>query len=242
MIPKIIHFIWFDGKGEPFPEKYALTVASAVKNTNCEIWLHTNNPSYDIPGVKKILTEFPTEINGVPFDKDEIVTTPSVVKRYGNVHSGTRIAHMTDIVRLDILKKYGGIYSDCDILWLRSPYELFKKQFVMGWGNKSYKILCNAIIMSEPEHPALDLYKNWLVSIYPCKKYWTPANPYHLLKDRDDVTFAERHSFFPVKSWAVKDMKWEDVEKSICIHLSNSCVDMGNSEVITDMKECLGFT
>jgi hypothetical protein len=242
MIPKIIHFIWFDNKGEPFPEKNILTLTSAVKNTLCEVWLHTNNPSYNIPGVKTKIIEFPTIINGVVFNPDEIIETKSNVGKYSSIHKGSRISHMTDIVRLDILKKYGGIYSDCDVLWFRSPFELFNKEFVIGFQNKSYKILCNAVIMSRPGHPALDIYKNWLESIYPAKKYWIPANPYHLIKERTDVTLADRHLFFPVKSFAVKDMKWADVEKSICVHLSASCVDIGNSEVVKDIKGSLGFT
>jgi hypothetical protein len=189
MIPRVIHFIWL---GDNFKTAYTHSIRSAQLNTTCKIILHTDTP-IDISGVEVRLIQRP----------DIKVSC---------------LAHLSDIIRCDILYKEGGIYSDLDVIWLRNPWELFDKKVVIGFSNQSYKILCNAVLMAEKEQPAIKKYRDWLVSISPCKTYWTPANPYKIWKD-EDVLMVPKKYFYPVGYKKMKDATIKQVEDSICVHL-----------------------
>jgi len=200
MIPKTVHFIWVGG-GE-WKSKYTYGIYSVLKNTTMKPVLHTDDKTITLDGI---------EIRHI---EDE----------YKNI-TFSCVAHKADIVRCDILYKEGGIYSDLDVIWLRNPTEHFKKQLVIGYSNKQYRILCNAIIMAEKNNELLLDYKKWLLSIMPCKKYWIPANPYKLWKDKQ-VFFADRKDFFPIRYDATATFTYEDVKNSICVHLFSSMNDI----------------
>ena len=199
MIPKVVHFVWI---GE-WKKSYEYGIQSVIQNTTMKPILHTNEEiSIDCSGV---------EIRKIKNMYDDVVFSC--------------IAHKTDVIRLDILYEYGGVYSDLDVIWLRNPTEHFKKKVVIGYTNKSFKILCNAVMMSEKGHEALLKYKEWLLSIMPCKKYWIPANPYKVWKDI--VFMADKKDFFPIKYNDIsKGFTFDDVKTSIAVHLFCSMHDM----------------
>ncbi len=61
-------------------------------------------------------------------------------------------AHRTDIARLEILNKYGGIYLDLDILVLKSFSKLISNSYqveaIFAWEDKKYDAICNAVIIA----------------------------------------------------------------------------------------------
>ncbi len=72
-------------------------------------------------------------------------------------------AHRSDIARLDILNKYGGIYLDLDVLILKSfsnfisnPYQV---EAIFAWENKEFNAICNAVIIAP-------IYSKFLRRIY----------------------------------------------------------------------------
>jgi hypothetical protein len=181
-----------------------------VLNTTCKVVLHTDDPTIKaIPGVEIRRRTFNKEIKGIPFDPDEKLKTAGF---------GKRIAHISDIVRLEILYDEGGIYSDMDCIWLRNPWEFWDKKVVIGFTNKSYKILANSILMAEPKQKAIKAYHEWLLEIYPVKEYWIPANPYKIWKDMPEVTMVDKHLFFPVKWQDAKSLDVKNAERSIAVH------------------------
>jgi len=198
MIPPKLHFVWIGG-GE-FKKSYEHAIRSAQQNTKFEIFLHTDQ-DVDVSGVTVRRIRIP-----------DIKTSC--------------IAHLTDIIRCDILFEEGGIYSDLDVIWLRNPYEFMDKKVVIGYSNQSYKILCNAVMMTEAGHPAIKKYKDWLLTIMPCKKYWVPANPYHLWKEDPDVLMIKKKYFFPVNYKHIPEATLEDFEDSIAAHLFASMHDL----------------
>ena len=206
MIPQILHFLWISITTADTPNENLLrNIKIALLNTTFDIYIHSNI-EFDYPKsprVRFFKREFDLAVGGVPFTE---------CKKF------KRIAHIADIYRLDILYEYGGVYSDWDVVWLRNPWEYLDHQLVIGYTNKAYKILCNAVMMAEKEHPALRVYRDWLIEIYPCAKYWIPANPYKLWKDRDDVTFAEKHVFFPIRWDETSNLTLDKIQKSIAIH------------------------
>ncbi|CAF2462386.1 unnamed protein product [Rotaria sp. Silwood2] len=64
-------------------------------------------------------------------------------------------AHRTDIARLKILDKYGGIYLDLDVLILKSFSKLTSNPYhveaIFAWENQKFKAICNAVIIA-PVH------------------------------------------------------------------------------------------
>lgn len=209
MIPRVIHFIWIYAGQHP-SEQHLFSIKSAVLNTTCKIILHTDDHTIKpIPGVEFRYRTFNKDIKGIPFNPNEKLKTAG---------QGKRIAHISDIVRCEILYEEGGIYSDMDCIWLRNPWEYWDKKVVIGFTNKSYKILANSVLMAQPKQPAIKQYHDWLMEIYPTKEYWVPANPYKLWKDRPEVTMVDKHVFFPVKWQNAKALDIKNAEKSIAIH------------------------
>lgn len=198
MIPEKIHFIWITLDSDGIPELFKNCITSAVRNTNCQVFLHTDL-DINLPGVITRKREFDCVVKGVKYNPTDIVDTT------GN-RVGKRVSHIKDIVRLQILLEEGGIYSDCDTLWLKNPWSLLQCKAFIGFDNKGYKVLCNAIIGAEKDHPAIKQYLDWTLSIFPPKKYWIPANPYKLWAKRDDVSFIESALLFPIPHW--KDRQW----------------------------------
>jgi hypothetical protein len=211
MIPATLHFIWIS-LGETLSELQTLGILSAVLNTKCRVVLHTDDASIYLPGVETRVRTFPTVINGHPFDKEEDV----------NHLYGKRVSHLKDVIRLEILYEEGGIYSDLDVLWLRHPLRFLDKKVVIGFQHKPYKTLCNAVMMAEPRQEAIKQYLDWTVSIYPPQKYWIPANPWKLWKDRQEVTCIDKYHFFPRRYTDESPYTWEQLEKATCCHLYQS--------------------
>jgi hypothetical protein len=145
MIPKIIHFIFGlrpDFGGRPFSFIHYLAVYTAWKVNRPEkiLFHYAFEPDGDWwEKAKAYLTlnkiEAPTEIFGIPV-----------------VH----YAHRADIVRLEMLKTYGGIYLDLDVLCI-NPFEpLLSNDFIMGLMRN--RGLCNAVILSKPNAPFLSMW------------------------------------------------------------------------------------
>jgi len=228
MIPRVIHFIWIFAGAHP-TEDHIFSIRTAVQNTTCKVVLHTDDKTIKpIPGVEIRYRVFNKEIKGIPFNPDDTMEYKGEAKR---------VAHISDIVRCDILYEEGGIYSDMDVLWLRNPWEFWDKKVVIGFTNASYKILANSVIMAEPKQKAIKDYHDWLVEIYPSKKYWVPANPYKLWQNDPSVTMVGKHYWFPVGWDKIKNLKLENIERSIAIHVFSSMGGDTKGELFTMLEK-----
>ncbi len=133
MIPNVIHFIWI-GKGPPFSLLHYLSIVSAAK---------VNRPD-------ALVFHFADEPAGPwwerakPYLVLERITAPEEI--FGNPVE--HYAHKTDVLRLDILGRSGGIYLDLDVVCVNPLAPLLDKQCVMG--KQSHQGLCNAVILAEP--------------------------------------------------------------------------------------------
>jgi hypothetical protein len=71
-------------------------------------------------------------------------------------------ATLSDILRIEYLQKYGGIYSDTDLVWFKPlPLSLEKNKLIGNWENKSYKILTNNLIAAEKGYNFTPLLKEF---------------------------------------------------------------------------------
>lgn len=147
MIPNIIHYVHLtDLNYRPWKLHHYLSVKSAYVRSECDKiilwvnkepegeWWELTKPMVDISYV-----EPPTEIFG------KSISQP---------------AHKSDVLRLQILIEYGGIYVDTDTIFVKSFKSLLNNKFVLGQQNiNGSEGFCPAVILSAPESV---FAQNWL--------------------------------------------------------------------------------
>lgn len=204
----IYHFIF--GLSENFNEKpfeffHYLNLKSCYITQNTPtIYIHCIfEPKNNIWWEK--VKEFVTVIN--------YKSLPDIIYKCNN-KTVWRIEHQSDILRLLILKQYGGVYSDIDTLFYKPFFPTFSdKQFVMGIeslydiGNDCIQIngLCNALIISDKDSEFLNI---WLESYY--QDYddydWNKMSvrkPYELSKKFPNLIHIENTASFHKYSWSI---------------------------------------
>lgn len=159
-IPKIIHFVYIHG-GRPFSIIHMLSVYTAYKNIKPDkIYLHV------------------TGIPNTPYFKYiEKYVTINKVENIDKLNGNNVWAkqHKADYIRLNMLYKYGGIYTDLDILHTK-PFDVFlDNHMVMCYERPNNKeFICNAVIMVEKESHIIkewigEYENSWGTNKYP---YW----------------------------------------------------------------------
>jgi mannosyltransferase OCH1-like enzyme len=128
-LPKIIHFIWIGAK---IPQKYVDTIANCkCINTNYRVicWVDDNSISLETINflrnsgleIKNIYNYINTQINDNSNLEKYIL---SLLGRFDN------FGYKADIIRLYVVYKFGGIYSDIDSIWLKPLDHNFEYDFV----------------------------------------------------------------------------------------------------------------
>ncbi|MFN8981506.1 MAG: glycosyltransferase [Alphaproteobacteria bacterium] len=156
-VPKIFHFITGlapDFGGKPFSFVHYMAVRSAL----------SANPGF------KARIYFEHEPQGIYWEHTKpMVETVSVVAPKEVFGRKLRnFAHQSDVLRLEILMREGGIYLDLDTITLRSFEPLMGDRLVMGQElgpNRKYIGLCNATMITPPGSRFLekwhDQYRNF---------------------------------------------------------------------------------
>ncbi len=145
MIPRILHFCFGltpDYGGKPWGLVHYACVRSAIQRIRPhQAFLYyefqPKGPWWDLTKdlVQTVRIEAPREVFGNPL-----------------LHP----AHRADVVRLQKLIEWGGIYFDCDVFVHRNFDDLLSHSTVMGLElNNGRHGLCNAVILSEPGAPFL---------------------------------------------------------------------------------------
>lgn len=137
-----------------------------------------------------------------------------------------RVLAAKDFMRLVILNEYGGIYSDWDVEWLRTPWAagLWPRtdgKLVAGYEDENW--LCNAVIMSPPKHPVLaDLVEKYAATSYneaDEKLLWQLRGPVAftlLCKLHADKVEALPPEYFYPMHWHTRVLR--KTERTICVH------------------------
>jgi hypothetical protein len=159
MIPRVIHFIWIN-KTQDFDAGEYASVLSALMNTSYKVVLHTNLGARDLKSKYnpyKLLSSWRTrfKINQMNFED-----TFEGVK--------ARMANISDIYRILLLYKYGGMYSDLDMFWFKDLVlddgsdPLKTHNYIVAWENPSYKTVQNAwMAMAKGFKPAASLLEDF---------------------------------------------------------------------------------
>jgi hypothetical protein len=142
-VPKVIHFVFglsADFGGRPFNIMHMLAVRSAAERFRPEqmFFHHEFEPDNAFfREVKSLLTLMPTK---------------APTRTSGNAPG--HFAHPVDIVRLQTLKEFGGVYLDLDTITVASLDPLLSSSFTIGLQGKTpLEGFGNAVMAAAPQDP-----------------------------------------------------------------------------------------
>lgn len=118
-IPKIVHFVY--GLRDPEPT-LDLIHYLAIKS------------AHDVLKPEKIMFHYHHLPVGDNFERARPMLTLNKVPLIQKVFDRpvSHYAHRADVVRLEVLEKYGGIYVDLDLISLKPVDHLLNKEFIMA--------------------------------------------------------------------------------------------------------------
>jgi len=229
-IDNIFHFVFgLKPQTEPFHLAHYLCIASCIKLNKPEcVYFHYQYLPYgpwwdaikDAVVLKKV--EYPTFIDSFKYSDKQI--------------EKFRYAHISDIVRLEVLNEYGGFYADIDTLFVNPiPEKFFRQKYILGKervdenqkaGLAAGGSLCNAWIGSEKN---AEFGRLWLDAIR--KEFdgsWSAHStflPFKLSKQYPDLIHIEPERSFYHFDWTSEGINniftntVADLENVYSIHL-----------------------
>jgi hypothetical protein len=211
-IPRIFHFVFgLRPQTEPFHLMHYLCIASCLGVNKPDVvmfhyqylpwgpWWEMIAPSLQLQKI----------------EPDKFISSFS----YDDLRIGQyRYAHLSDISRLEILIKHGGIYADIDTLFINKlPEYLFEYEFVMGTERVDWEVaaareaggsLCNAFMMGAPES---DFAKHLLARTYETfDGTWSAHStflPYRLSREHPEWIHVEPKSSFFYYDWTKEGIR-----------------------------------
>ena len=157
VIPKIIHQIWIGNK--KLPNKYIKYMKSWKKF----------NPSWDY----------------ILWDDEKVKNFK--LKNHVAYYSSSNYGYKSDILRYEILHKFGGLYADTDFECLKPiPDNLLIFDFIVSMMFDNEPTLGNALILSSPENKLIKkLITNitTLINKNNSKEVFEKSGPYYISKN-----------------------------------------------------------
>lgn len=152
-IPNVVHFHYgLRPKGSELPFMVYLAIRSALVTLKPDVVkLHYSYLNMENEWIQKL----GNSITLVYHDPDGLLRGVSKTK--------WAVQHLSDVLRLDILRKEGGIYLDSDVFALRSFDSIRNspRDIVLGHEGGDRSGLCNAIILARP---ASSFLERWIAS------------------------------------------------------------------------------
>lgn len=235
-VPDAIHFIYpWTEKTRPWSIVNTLAVKSAIETyPDHEVKIWTNAPnSVPLPFVTKEKCDLPTHIGGA-----EIVWPQ----------------YVADVMRLQILYEFGGIYMDTDIISLRPFTPINEQVLTFSWETPNCESICNAMMISPPQN---EFVKAWLDRMpaamsHPAWAYGGVVVPYEMTHDPSFdpyYTSLSNKAFCPLdlsKNWMfdpeLKELAKEKISCSYAIHIFETFWRDIIKEITTDWikkNDCL---
>lgn len=140
--PMLFHVFW---RGM-ITDKLALQMKSFLYTQPLEcsklyVWLQNSDTDIDLnPNAGKIYKKFsPKNIEFKKWDTKEQLDSDPLYKGWENIMSGHSSVSFSDLVRFVVLNRYGGMYMDGDVLFLRDMRPLYHSgiDFSYKWSFKS---------------------------------------------------------------------------------------------------------
>lgn len=150
LVPNIVHYIRFNKTSFNFVE-YCCIRSAFINHRPDYIFFHTNVKSFNgiyweamnaEPGLRRRIKIIPTAL------PDEIFSQA--------INEAWRMYHGSDIARIQILIKYGGIFLESDVYVVQNLDKYRKFEMVIAWDED--KFLCNQIIVANKNARFLHLW------------------------------------------------------------------------------------
>ncbi len=184
---------------------------------NSEVWLWIDENTWEQN------TEVIQQLNS--YKNIKVLKYDGVLERKGTIYENVPLNHFTqtenlpfraDAFRILILHKYGGIYFDLDIMFLRDISNFLDREFIYCWEKQPYGN--NAIIHLNKQDTLLQLHKivkennsfqPWFIFNYAnkLKNVWTfPTayfDPLWLFnpEDKADISNQKGSYTYPITNW-----------------------------------------
>ncbi|CAG0888176.1 unnamed protein product [Cyprideis torosa] len=152
IVPNIIHFIRFNQPSLTLMEFICLRSA-LVRNADATVLIHSNTPMTGVHW-KELIQDFGNSSSHPPrlqFVQKEI--PQEIFNR-----KLTWIQHKSDVARLQILEKFGGIYLDNDVYVVHSLQPYLHFEFSIGWPSIGDQLLGNQILIGHKNSRFLQKY------------------------------------------------------------------------------------
>ena len=206
-IPKIIHQIWL---GKPMPE-FEKQLTEQIKSNIDSNW-------------KYILW---TEENLHELNSNNAINLINSTPNYGQ---------KSDILRYEILNKYGGIYLDTDFLMIRPFDEFLDLDFFCGIAFDSNPELFNGLIGSTPNNPIINSltnidtplnFKDAISLMHSTGPYFLTKKFMALLQDCPNSVALPNSFFYPFPNFSYSRFLGDDYKQYIkpettCCHMWSS--------------------
>ncbi len=140
MIPKVLHYCWgMSAREKPWSLVHHVCVKSAVERIN--------------PSATYLYYEY--EPRGAWWRLTRELLTPVKIKAPRRIFGNPILhpAHRADVVRLEKVLEFGGLYLDCDVFVHRDFDDLLHHSAVLGQDGEEG--LANAVICAEAQAPFL---------------------------------------------------------------------------------------
>lgn len=157
-IPPITHTLWFTSTANPteFPEEYLFWLKKSIeacpKEHGFSHWFWVADKKKLPKTVKRVkkmgcLVHEVSELGD--FELKDVFNHELANRRFGRA---------SDIFRLIVLDKFGGVYKDTDYRIHQSLLPLLSKYHFVGCREPQSTFLCNALMATCPNHPVIRDY------------------------------------------------------------------------------------
>ncbi|XP_064643857.1 uncharacterized protein LOC135497835 [Lineus longissimus] len=219
VVPNIQHYAWYSDNSKNvkvnlrFHHYLSMLSAQKFNKPDCVYFWYEKEPTGEL--WEKLKNKLPNLI---------MVYREGPTSIYGNVINLPE--HKSDVVRLEALLKYGGLYTDLDVLVLKPLTDLRVHDMTMGYesAGEARNWLCNGIMQAKPNATFLRIwYKRY-------EKFndgnWGGHSvrlPAKLAKEFPKLIHTEIDTFnrpnWQEVNWLYKDGKIWDWSRSYTVHL-----------------------
>ncbi len=204
-IPKTVHFIWGLKEGKGSHARFGfieyLSIRSAIVSLQpTKTIIHHAALDKSSPWFRKL----EKHLTLVHYDP---ATDPILSKT-----ASWQAAHKADLLRLDILKREGGIYLDLDVLSLR-PFDALlsgTRDVVMGHEGGNRAGMANAIIVARPNSAFINRWIDTYSTFSPSSEwnYHSVTLPKQMAKDHPDEICALPPTAFFWPTWTWRHVRY----------------------------------
>lgn len=212
LIPNIVHYVLFNNSTINFIMYLSMLSVIKVQKPSV-IYLHTNKQNFT-GGYWYKLQRFSSK-NKVEIQISFLMQPTHV---YGQRLSS--IYHASDISRIFVLRKYGGIYLDVDVVLINNVNKLRTYECVIGWPKNDY--IGSQFIMAKTNSHFLKLWQEGYKKYRPRDWYYNAGRyPTELLQRNPGLAHVEPE-YFGVQYLLDKLLstdKWQEWKRYYGIHL-----------------------